>query len=490
MSIRGGKSELFIGIINPVGVENNLVISNLRACLNKFNYEVIVIEVSNDIIAKFEQEKFISNSEYERIMHYMDLGNEIRKNSNDNAILMKGVSSELFRKRKEIKKGKEGPLERYAYIIKSIKHTDEIEYLRETYNDGFYLIGIQSDDKRRIKYFQQKNLTDLQAKELLERDENEELAFGQHTRDAFQHSDYFIELTEDTDLLYNSIERFVDLIFSNPYITPNFDEYAMFMAYSSSLRSADLSRQVGAVVTKENEILSLGVNDCPKYGGGLYWPKFIDKKFIDEDDGRDYKVGYDSNKKEQQNLINKILDSLEIEKTENNYIKVKNAGINDLTEYGRVVHAEMEALLCCSRNNISCRDADLYVTTFPCHNCAKHIIAAGIKRVVYIEPYPKSKAFSFYNNEITRDISDINKIHYEPFIGVGPQRFIDLFAFSSIKWAKKIRKNEKGEAIKWKREIAELRTPIAVLSYLELEKSAVMNFEDETKEYKQKGDKK
>ncbi|MDN3612645.1 hypothetical protein QWZ16_23945 [Vibrio ostreicida] len=29
------------------------------------------------------------------------------------------------------------------------------------------------------------------------------------------------------------------------------------------------------------------------------------------------------------------------------------------------------------------------VRLFPCHNCAKHIVASGIKRVVYVEPYPK-----------------------------------------------------------------------------------------------------
>ncbi|MCZ5321339.1 hypothetical protein O5699_00900 [Escherichia coli] len=60
------------------------------------------------------------------------------------------------------------------------------------------------------------------------------------------------------------------MLFGNPFITPTFDEYAMYMAFSSALRSADLSRQVGAVLAKNYAIMSTGANDVPKSGGGLY----------------------------------------------------------------------------------------------------------------------------------------------------------------------------------------------------------------------------
>lgn len=85
-------------------------------------------------------------------------------------------------------------------------------------------------------------------------------------------------------------------------------------------------------------------------------------------------------------------------------------------EYGRVVRAEMEALLMFARNNISCRGATLYATTFQCHNSAKHIIATGILKVTYIEPYPKNKALEFYKNEIS-DKECKDKVQ---FVGVGP----------------------------------------------------------------------
>jgi deoxycytidylate deaminase len=49
------------------------------------------------------------------------------------------------------------------------------------------------------------------------------------------------------------------------------------------------------------------------------------------------------------------------------------------------------------------RDLVLFSTTFPCHMCARHIVSAGIKRVVFLEPYPKSYAEELYADSITFD---------------------------------------------------------------------------------------
>ncbi len=395
---------------------------------------------------------------------------------------MKGVARLLYLKREKDTNNYPQPRKRIAYIIKSLKHPDEVDFMRETYGDGFHLIGITSSYERRIKYLtERKGLTEEQSKLLLARDADENSKQGQHTRDAFQHADYFINITEDNDQTYNSVSRLIDLLFGDPFISPSFDEHAMFMAYVSSLRSADLSRQIGAVIANKNEILAMGANDCPRFGGGLYWPVLKEHgKYEDEPDGRDYMRKYDSNKIEQENIINSLLITFGIDATDENISRVKDAGIGDLTEYGRVVHGEMEALLSCARNNISCRGATLFATTFPCHNCAKHIIAAGIERVVYIEPYLKSKAFQFYPAEISDGRKDNGKVVFEPFTGVGPQRFIDLFAVSSTRWYAKKRKDKHGVKLPWKREDAELRNPISLLNYLDAEQSALMVFEEET----------
>lgn len=479
-------SELVLGIIATVGTDTKGVIKDITDQLAFFKYKVEEIVVSKQIISQFESDPPLFTSEYDRISHYMNLGNEIRATSDDMSILARGVARQIYLTRIPDENEKPQPKKRCAYIVNSLKNPDEVDFMRQTYGDAFHLIGVTSDYERRLKYLMEREgISKPDAQALLARDEDEDIAQGQHTRDAFQHADYFINVTENTDHTYNSVARLIDLLFGSPFISPGFDEYAMFMAYATSLRSADLSRQVGAVVANNQEILAMGVNDCPRAGGGLYWPiQTSGGKYEDEENGRDYTLGYDSNKIEQEKIIKSVLSELDVEISQENIQKVKKAGIGDLTEYGRVVHGEMEALLSCARNNISCRGATMYVTTFPCHNCAKHIIAAGVKRVVYIEPYPKSKALDFYRAEISAGKPDERKVVFEPFVGVGPQRFVDLFALSSTKWYARRRKNKDGRTVEWKREKAELRNPAALFNYLDSEEQALMVFEDETVAFK------
>jgi len=53
----------------------------------------------------------------------------------------------------------------------------------------------------------------------------------------------------------------------------------------------------------------------------------------------------------------------------------------------RTIHAEMNALLQCSKYGIPVSESTLYVTHFPCLQCAKAIIQAGIERVIYATDY-------------------------------------------------------------------------------------------------------
>src|SRR5258705_10128365 len=65
----------------------------------------------------------------------------------------------------------------------------------------------------------------------------------------------------------------------------------MFQARATAQRSADLSRQVGAVIaTKTGEILATGCNEVPRAGGGVIW----DAVAGSDRDYRDYKIGQDA----------------------------------------------------------------------------------------------------------------------------------------------------------------------------------------------------
>ncbi|MCI9141982.1 MAG: cytidine deaminase [Lachnospiraceae bacterium] len=472
-------SELIIGIIHTVGTNSAEIIQCIIDSLNKFRYSSEVIKVSKEILVQFGTEAPCFSGEYDRIHFFMDKGNTIRDKTEDDAILMKGVCAYIYNKYRL--NSEEAPQLRRAYIIDSIKHPDEVEFLRQTYGDGFHLIGISDTYERRKSFLMdRKNMSEEQAERILDRDNNEKEKNGQHTGDAYQQSDYFINAGDSRDEMQENVFRLLDLLFGNPFISPTFEEYAMFRAYVASLRSADLSRQIGVVVTRGDEVLAEGVNDCPKAFGGLYWPVYKNGKYLDEKQGRDYTLGYDSNKIEQKKIVEDILVELGLELSNENIKKIKATGIGALTEFGRVVHGEMEALLMCARNGISTKGCSMYMTTFPCHNCAKHIIAAGIKKVVYIEPYPKSKALDFYKNEISQNEQDQNdKVVFSAFKGVGPHRFVDLFSMQSIRWYSRTRKNKDGYIVQWNRGEANLRNPMALLSYIEMERSAYKQYAEE-----------
>jgi hypothetical protein len=69
----------------------------------------------------------------------------------------------------------------------------------------------------------------------------------------------------------------------------------------------------------------------------------------------------------------------------------------------------------------------LFCTTDPCHSCARHIIAAGLHDVVYIEPYDKSMAVELHSDAISDDASSSDHVRCRLFAGVAPRRFARLF---------------------------------------------------------------
>ncbi|OCQ05913.1 cytidine deaminase [Vibrio parahaemolyticus] len=470
------EGELVIGIVSAVGTEYKRVTDPLIDRLKGFGYSVQEIRVSACLPS------FSGADEYERIKHYMQAGDALRENSENNAILAAGVA-------KNISSSRSPSNSKRAFIVNSLKHPREVEFLRKIYGDGFYLIGIHADEKRRHQHLtDDKGMTQAQANELIRIDEDESFDHGQKTRDTYHLADFFLNLGSNNDQVKNRLQRFLELIFSHPYKNPTFDEFAMFMAFNSSVRSGDLSRQVGAVISREKQIIATGANDVPKSGGGLYWAEVDETtgKVEDDLDGKDYTRDGDSNKQAQAEIIQEIAKNL-LDKglvdgpNEVELHKVlKESKISDLTEFGRVVHAEMDALLSCSRSGIPTTGSTLYCTTFPCHNCAKHIIASGINRVVYVEPYPKSRALDFHSESIQLK-SELEKtldgtselVSFEPFIGVGPRRFLDLFSMSLGGGSKLRRKDKNGNTLEWDKSSAPIRTPLIEKSYLDIERAAV-----------------
>ena len=141
----------------------------------------------------------------------------------------------------------------------------------------------------------------------------------------------------------------------------------------------------------------------------------------------------------------------------------------EVGEYGRSVHAEMAGLMEAARRGVAVKGATLYTTTFPCHNCARHIVAAGVKRVVYVEPYPKSQAERLHSDSISVDptAEEVpDHVVFRSFVGVAPRRYVDWFTME-----KGSRKGEDGRPGRWVNAQARLRSSIPPLAYIQEEKA-------------------
>ena len=139
----------------------------------------------------------------------------------------------------------------------------------------------------------------------------------------------------------------------------------------------------------------------------------------------------------------------------------------DLLEFGRIIHSEMSALCDAARKGLSVQNATLYCTTFPCHLCAKQIVAAGIKEVVFLEPYPKSYATELHRDSIVVDPEgETAKVIFRPFIGIAPYRYRDLFE-------KGKRKYSGGSAQKWHQDVRRPMIEVYFPSYFRAEAAVV-----------------
>jgi deoxycytidylate deaminase len=485
--------ELFIGLASAVGTDLTVVMRALEEQLKEFEYRfepVYLIEVLHEI----EKWRDLPESPIDdRIESHMDAGDEFRAAiESGEAIALLGIGD--VRKRRMSIGGASSanePVARCAYVFRGLKHPSEVEVLRRIYGPGFVLIGVYSPQHLRLDYLARRiaeSRHDFQvdsyrsrAEELIQRDQQEAgNTFGQNLRDTFHRADVFVNASEP-ELLQSSLERFMDLLFGNTFRTPTRDEYGMFHAQASALRSADLGRQVGAAIaTKEGDIIAVGTNEVPKAGGGLYWAE-------DKPDQRDFVIGYDSNVKRKRSLLADILerlrkegwlsedkkklrteDLLKLALTEESGSLLKKAQMMDVIEFGRAVHAEMAALIDAARRGVSVKEATLYCTTFPCHLCARHIVAAGIRRVVYIEPYPKSLAAQLYPDSIgveSRVLSE-NQISFEPFVGLAPRQYMNLFSMLE-------RRDAGGAVISVNRHTATPRCQSSVPTYMRNEGSSL-----------------
>ena len=442
------SQELIVGLCGAVGAGVKRLKNALVEELTKANYQVEHIRLSDLICStQNDSEQIKALSGYERYEKLQDLGDKLRSENSHTTVADMGIRrislirNSLFGNNEAGKAVK--ITKKVAYIVDQIKHHEEVELFQEVYKNNFYLLGLLRTQAEREQNLKDENLSILEITKLIERDRNSNDKYGQHVEKAIEKSDYFIRNLDELEELEKSISRFVKLIHGVGNITSKRDERGLYSAYSASLASACLSRQVGAAIMDEHgQIVSTGCNDVPTFKGGLY-------DADSSSDKRCYNKGGCHNDKHKRVLKDQMKDILQSEGVEE-YSRVADVLFNNskakaLIEYSRSIHAEMDAILALARNTSSgTMGKTLYCTTYPCHNCARHIIAAGIEKVVYIEPYEKSLAMDLHNDALCHvDTFSENKVVLQNFEGVSPQRYADFFIYN------KSRKDAEGNPTKY-----------------------------------------
>ena len=432
--------ELIIALCGPIGTDIHLIAEKLGEIISaNYNYTPKLIKLS-DLIKKYTSSTDFSaiSNKFEYYNKLIEAGNRLR-NKHSSTILAELSINEIAINREILKEENDDDsykTQRVCYIIDSIKNQEEYDLLRLIYRDIFYFIGVFSSLDMREKYLEDKGLKKDQIYKLIDKDSAEDIDFGQKVSDTFVLADLFLRIDHSTSAYIDlKLSRFLNIIFKTEIITPTYQETAMYLAASSSGNSACLSRQVGASITDSlGEILSVGWNDVPQAGGGVYRTSNLDPLGTSDFRCINWIGGKCYNDEEKQIirdlLANELIESKLVEESKREELieKIKKSRIKELIEFSRAVHAEMLAIIQASQKSGSrVIGGKLFCTTYPCHNCARHIVASGIKEVYYIEPYRKSLATKLHADSITEDENQTGKVTILMYDGVSPRRYLEFF---------------------------------------------------------------
>jgi deoxycytidylate deaminase len=464
------QNELIVALVAAVGTDVGMVADELAIELSEYDYSSELLRLSDYLAEEFERDFFKELKFDEALWEAMSAGDTLRNEwRRGDALALHAISDIVVTRNQRAgsqgdpceKCGSEqlGPgLDRFAFILRSLKTQEELATLRAVYGPRLVVVAAYSPQEERVEHLATQIAASRGTKNrkkwvyspeaLVERDEKEEQARGQDVSGTFHQADFFIR-GWDREVVREDIQRTLEILFGSPFRTPTRDEQGQFIAAGAALRSAEFGRQVGsAITTSDGSVIAVGANEVPTYGGGSHW----------EESGkgnRDFEIGdIDTNRQQFDELAQKLASSVSkrarqiIDASGSKDAKVKKAleslhdglsqtlpedlyeaGLKDLTEFGRAVHAEMNALLDADRRGVAVQGATLYTTTFPCHNCARHIIGAGIDRVVFIEPYTKSRAEQLHEDSIAiaRSTHVKGEVNLVPFVGVAPRRYGEMF---------------------------------------------------------------
>lgn len=303
-------------------------------------------------------------------------------------------------------------------VVEAVRNPAEIDAFREQFGDRAFVVALDTPQAERFERSRGDYGDRLeQFKRDDARDKGEdEPECGQRTEECVYLADISINNHEhmasrrDWNRFFTKIQDYLTLMREPAFRPPTYGELYMRQAYAISLKSTCTKRRVGAVlvnevqledrgegasVLRENEgesyVIATGFNDVPieelscREKGPQEDPRFCPKDSEEEQKLRAMKYCPKCGKK--LSLPSGKVTSFRCPNCQTRLPRDFVPG--RMLDTCRAVHAEEAAILQAAKlGSTALRGASLYSTTFPCLLCAKSIVNAGIKRVIYHEPYP------------------------------------------------------------------------------------------------------
>lgn len=205
------SQELIIALVGPVGSGVSTSAQYLHDILSKdFRYDVApIIKLSDFIRAEAHRVNLnqIPTPLSKYIQHMQSAGNSLRQKFGGNYLAEKAIERIARYRREKNGYGSNDTIipHRRAYIIDSIKNLEELDLLRQIYQETLCVFGVFAPDAIREARLINKGADELEVRNVLDRDSGEVATFGQNTRKIFVQSDFFICNDKKVDELHRRL---------------------------------------------------------------------------------------------------------------------------------------------------------------------------------------------------------------------------------------------------------------------------------------------
>jgi deoxycytidylate deaminase/dephospho-CoA kinase len=287
--------------------------------------------------------------------------------------------------------------------IDAIRNPFEAYYFHQRYS-GFYLLSVNTPNEERLKHlreshkFSEQQISALDRKEYPECLSGENVFISQNIQRCIELSDIHLNNPERQKFNNNELSSqlfwYVSLILHPGLVTPTTIERGMQLAFSAKLNSGCVSRQVGAVVTDPHySVKAIGWNSTPE--GQTPCLLRSASELLDGGEEEVYSR-YERTNEEFQKVMSctfsKVVGSNHLKGRNISYCfrDIQNKVDGEKNQvHTRSLHAEENAFLQIAKyGGEAIQDGFLFTTASPCELCSKKAYQLGIKKVIFIDPYP------------------------------------------------------------------------------------------------------